>query len=104
MGKPAYRAVLALHTGAVESEGGDAVADPLDVKDAFVAPLARLRLWQVLGFEGDGLHLPRRDQNLLGAHQLWTVLQDGHKRTLVPNRLLNNHAGYDCVWSGLASC
>lgn len=72
---PTYRAVLALHAGAVEAERGDSVADPLDVEDALVASLARLRLGQVPGLQGDGLHLPCWDQNLLGAHQLGTVLE-----------------------------
>ncbi|TNN52293.1 hypothetical protein EYF80_037520 [Liparis tanakae] len=72
-----YRAVLALHAGAVEAQGGDPVADPLDVEDALVAPLTRLGLGKVLGLQGDGLHLPRRDQNLPGAHQLGTVLETG---------------------------
>lgn len=72
---PTYRAVLALHAGAVEAEGRHAVADPLDVEDALVAPLARLRLGQVPGLQGDGLHLTCWDQNLLRAHQLGTVLE-----------------------------
>ena len=72
---PTYRAVLALHAGAVEAEGRHAVADTLDVEDALVAPLARLRLGQVPGLQGDGLHLTCWDQNLLRAHQLGTVLE-----------------------------
>ncbi len=71
---PTYRAVLALYAGAVEAEGSDSVADPLDVEDTLVASLARLGLGQVPGLQGDRLHLPRWDQNLLGAHQLGTVL------------------------------
>ena len=51
------------------------MADPLDVEDAFIASLARLGLWQVLGLQGDWLHLPRWDQNLLRGDQLGTVLQ-----------------------------
>lgn len=76
---PTYRAVLALHAGAVEAQGRDSVADTLDVEDALVASLARLRLWQVPGLQGDGLHLPGGDQNLLRAHQLGTVLR-GRRR------------------------
>ena len=69
-----YRAVLALHAGAVEAQRGDAVAHPLDVEHTLVAPLARLRLGQVPGLQRDGLHLPGRDQDVLRAHQLRTVL------------------------------
>ena len=74
-----YRAVLALHAGAVEAQRGDTVADPLDVENTLVAPLARLGLGQVPGLQRDGLHLPGRDQDVLGAHQLRTVL-GGHTR------------------------
>lgn len=73
---PTYRAVLALHTGAVEAEGGDSVANPLDVEDTLVASLARLGLRQVPGLQGDRLHFPRWDQNVLRAHQLGTVLEE----------------------------
>lgn len=53
------------------------MADPLDVEDTLVPPLARLRLRQVLGLQRDGFNLPRWDQNLLRAHQLGTVLCEG---------------------------
>lgn len=78
MGKchPTYRAVLTLHAGAIEPKGSDSVANPLDVKDTLVASLARLRLWQVPGLQGDRLHLPCWDENLLRAHQLGTVLEE----------------------------
>lgn len=72
---PTHRAVLALHAGAVEAQSGDSVADTLDVEDALVASLARLRLRQVPGLQGDGLHLPGGDQDLLRAYQLGTVLR-----------------------------
>lgn len=55
------------------------MADPLDVEDALVAALAGLRLRQVPGLQGDGLHLPRWDQDLLGADQLGAVLHTGRK-------------------------
>ena len=51
------------------------MADPLDVEHTLVAALARLGLGQVPGLHGDGLHLPCRDQDLVGAHQLGAVLQ-----------------------------
>lgn len=52
------------------------MADPLDVEDTLIASLARLGLRQVPGLQGDGLHLPRWDQNLLRAYQLGTVLKE----------------------------
>lgn len=73
---PTYRAVLALHAGAVKAQGCDSVADTLDVEDTLVASLARLGLWQVPGLKGDRLHLPRWDEYLLRAHQLGTVLEE----------------------------
>ena len=79
--RPTYRAVLALHAGAVEAQGGDSVADSLDLEDTLVASLARLGLGQVPGLQGDGLHLPRRDQDLLRADQLGTVLKGRRRRT-----------------------
>lgn len=51
------------------------MADTLDAEDALVASLARLGLRQVPGLQGDGLHLAGGDQDLLGAHQLGTVLR-----------------------------
>lgn len=51
------------------------MADTLDVEDTLVASLARLGLGQVLGFQGDRLHFPCWDQNLLGTHQLGAVLE-----------------------------
>lgn len=69
-----YRAVLALHAGAVEAKSCDSVADTLDVEDTLIASLARLGLGQIPGLQGDGLHLPGWDQNLLRAYQLGTVL------------------------------
>lgn len=52
------------------------MADPLDVEDALIASLAGLGLRQVPGLQGDRLHLPRRDENLLRAYQLGTVLKE----------------------------
>lgn len=91
---PTYRTVLALHAGAVEAEGGYSVADPLDVEDTLIASLARLGLGQVPGLQGDRLHLPCWDQNLLRAYQLGTVLKErrtaqdrtGSRHQRQPNR------------------
>lgn len=74
--RPTHRAVLALHAGAVEAQSGDSVADTLDVEDTLVASLARLRLGQVSGLQGDGLHFAGGDQDLLRADQLGTVLRE----------------------------
>lgn len=52
------------------------MADTLDVEDTLVASLAGLGLWQVPGLKGDRLHLPRRDEDLLRAHQLGAVLEE----------------------------
>lgn len=61
------------------------MADPLDVEDALIPPLARLRLRQVLGLQRDGFNLPRWDQNLLRAHQLGTVLHKGQGHGAEPD-------------------
>ncbi len=44
-----HRCFLALDGGAVEAQGGHTVGLPLDVEDALIVPLSRLRLGQVLG-------------------------------------------------------
>lgn len=56
------------------------MADPLYVEDTLITPLARLGLGEVPGLQGDGLHLPNRDQNLLRTYQLRTVLERGDGR------------------------
>ena len=91
-----YRAVLALHAGAVEAERCHSVADPLDVEDTLIPPLARLRLRQVLGLQCDGFNLPCWDQNLLRTHQLGTVLHQGRGRRAEQKKrfmLMNNQKG-----------
>lgn len=55
---------------------------PLDVEDAFIAPLARLRLGQVSGLEGDWLYFPDRYQYLLGGNQLGAVLGSKQKASV----------------------
>lgn len=92
---PTHRAVLALHAGAVEAEGRHSVADPLDVEDALVASLARLGLGQVPGLQGDGLHLPCWDQDLLGAHQLGTVLEKTSRGQGAPISASKTTAAYE---------
>ncbi|TNN59324.1 hypothetical protein EYF80_030427 [Liparis tanakae] len=52
----AYRGLLTLDAGAVEPQSRDAVRAALDVEDALVVPLARLRLGKVLGQQRDGPH------------------------------------------------
>lgn len=56
------------------------MAHPLDVKNTLIASLARLGLRQVPGLKGDRFHLPRWDEDLLGAHQLGTVLEEAQGR------------------------
>lgn len=80
--RSSYRTVLALDAGAVEAQGGDPVDSPLDVEDAFIAPLARLRLGQVSGLEGDWLYFPDRYQDLLGGDQLGAVLGSKQKASV----------------------
>jgi len=75
----AHRSVLALHTGAVEPQGGHPLLIALDVQDAFVASLARLWLGQVFGLQRDRFDHFHWHQDLLGLQQLWTVL--GRKNT-----------------------
>lgn len=77
--------VLALHAGAVEAQGRHPLLTALDVEDALVAALPRLRLWEVLGLEGDGLDHLHGHQDLVHAQQLGAVLwtdseaQPGHR-------------------------
>ena len=66
--------VLALHAGAVEAQGGHPLLAALDVEDALVAALPRLRLREVLGLEGDGLDHLHGHQDLVHAQQLGAVL------------------------------
>lgn len=75
----AHRSVLALHAGAVEPQGGHPLLIALDVQDALVASLARLRLGQVLGLQRDRLDHFHRHQDLLCLQQLGTVL--GREKT-----------------------
>lgn len=66
--------VLTLHTGAVEAQGRDPLLRALDVQDALVASLPRLRLWEVLSFQSDGLDHLYRNQDLVHSQQLGAVL------------------------------
>lgn len=70
-----HRGVLALDAGAVEAQGGDAGGAAGDVEDALVVALPRLRLRQVLGRQGDGLHHAHGDVDLGGGQDLRAVLQ-----------------------------
>lgn len=80
--RSSYRTVLALDAGAVEAQGGDPVDRPLDIEDAFIAPLAGLRLGQVSGLEGDWLHFADWYQDLLGGDQLGAVLGSKQKASV----------------------
>lgn len=69
-----HRGILALHTGAVEAQGRNPLLGVLDVQDAFVASLSRLRLWEVLGLQSDGLDHLYWNQDLVHSQQLGAVL------------------------------
>ena len=81
-----YRAVLALHAGAVEAQRRDTVADTLHVHRALVAPLARLRLGKVPGPQGDGSDLSGRNENFPRVKELRAVLWKQHstKHVIAP--------------------
>lgn len=69
-----HRGVLALHAGAVEAQGGNPLLGVLDVQDALVTSLSRLRLWEVLGLQSDGLDHLYWDQDLVHSQKLGAVL------------------------------
>lgn len=69
-----YRAVLALHTGAVEAQRRDAVADSVDVNHALVASLAGLRLGKVSGPQGDRSNLTCRKEDFTRVEKLRAIL------------------------------
>lgn len=71
-----YRGLLTLNAAAVEPERRHAVRVALDVEDALVVLLARLRLRKVLGQQSDGPHHTGRDIDLCGGQDLRTLLQD----------------------------
>lgn len=71
---PPHRGVLALQAGAVETQGGDSGRAPWGVEETLVATLARLRLRQVPGGQGDGLHHTHRNIDLGGGQDLRAVL------------------------------
>jgi hypothetical protein len=83
-GWAAYRAVLALHTGTVETQGRDPVDSPLNAEHTLVASLARLGLGQVSGLKGDWFYFPNWDQNLLRGHELGTVLGEQAESFISP--------------------
>lgn len=69
-----YRAVLALHAGAVEAQRSHAVADTLYIHHALVAPLARLWLRKVSGPQGNGSDLAGWNEDFTGVKELRAVL------------------------------
>lgn len=71
----AYRGLLTLYAGAVKPQSRDAVRVALDVKDALVISLSRLRLRQVLGQQGDRPHNSSRDVDLGGGQDLRALLE-----------------------------
>ena len=66
--------VLTLHTGDVEAQSRYPLLDALDVQDALVASLSRLRLWEVLSLQSDGLDHLYWNEDLVHSQQLGAVL------------------------------
>lgn len=71
----AYRGLLTLYARAVKPQSRDAVRVALDVKDALVISLSRLRLGQVLSQQGDRPHNSSRDVDLGGGQDLRALLE-----------------------------
>lgn len=69
-----YRAVLALHAGAVEAQGRHTVADALHMHHALVTSLARLWLGKVSGPQGDGSDFAGWNKDFSRVKELRTVL------------------------------
>lgn len=70
-----YRSVLALDAGAVETDRGNALDFGLDVKDALIVLLSRLRLGQVSSSQRDWPNNPRRYQDVAAGQNLWAALK-----------------------------
>lgn len=61
-----YHGLLTLYAGAIEPQGRHTKHVALNVEYALVVLLSRLRLWQVLGKQGDWPHNSSRDVDLGG--------------------------------------
>lgn len=72
--KVTHGGVLTLHTGAVEAQGRYPLLNALDVQDALIASLPRLRLWEVLSLQSDGFDHLYWNQDLVHSQQLGAVL------------------------------
>lgn len=70
-----YRGLLTLYAAAVEPQSRDAVRVALDVEDALVVLLSRLRLRKVLSQQSDRPHNSSRDIDLGGGQDLRTLLE-----------------------------
>lgn len=81
--KCSYRSVLALDAGAVESDRGNALDFALDVKDALIVLLSRLRLGQVSSSQCDWPNDPRRYQDVAAGQNLRAALKNDRKRQYV---------------------
>lgn len=77
--KCSYRSVLALDAGAVESDRGNALDFALDVKDALIVLLSRLRLGQVSSSQCDWPNDPRRYQDVAAGQDLRAALKTTKK-------------------------
>ena len=70
-----HRRVLALDAGGVEAHGWDPLDSALDVEDALVVLLSRLRLGQVSGLQCDWTNHPRGNQDVSSRQDLRTALE-----------------------------
>lgn len=70
-----HRGLLTLDAAAVEAQRRHAVGVALDVEDALVVLLARLRLRQVASSQRDWPNHPGRDQDVGGGDDLRAALQ-----------------------------
>lgn len=70
-----HRGVLTLDAGRVEADGRDPLDFALDVEDALVVLLTRLRLGEVTSSQRDWTNHPGRDQDVGGGEDLRTALQ-----------------------------
>lgn len=75
-----YRGVLALDAGAVEADRGDALNLALDVEDALVVLLSRLRLREVACPQSDWPDYASRYQDVTSGEDLWTALKTKKKK------------------------
>lgn len=89
-----YHSLLTLYAGAVEPQSRDAVRVALDVEDALVVLLSRLRLGQVLGQQGDWPHNSSGDVDLGGRPDLRTLLEMKENKNIETETCLRKESRY----------